>query len=375
MKYDELARMISSQLDSLDGAEKVDALNEVREIIHQSSPFKSEPVDLIRWVYSEDVQANDYNPNSVAPPEMELLRISINNDGYTQPIVTWVSDTGREVIDGFHRTKVCKEFKDVRERVMGFLPVVTIKDDNTDRNSRIASTIRHNRARGKHRVDSMSDIVIELKNRNWKNTRIAKELGMEEDEILRLCQITGLSDLFSDEDFSKSWEVDGLKDDFVPLDDSVCEEDGVTVRTVNTSDTDRVFHTWDKWECYQAGFYATTKEGMSKTECEEAYATFLSDTDKFADALKHVISEWKLSCEHYLTNAALNRIAWLGQASMCYATGVPSEFRAGFSLLSEKQQLTANETALVYLNKWLKDYGLDEVELDAAVTDRQSTLY
>ena len=144
--------------------EKVVFINKIKETIHELSPFKTEPVDCVIWVKHDNVAANDYNPNSVAPPEMELLRKSIHHDGYTQPVVTWPIENGREVVDGFHRTRVCKEFDDVNKRVYGYLPVVTIKEENTGRNDRIASTIRHNRARGKHNVDSMSDIVVELKN-------------------------------------------------------------------------------------------------------------------------------------------------------------------------------------------------------------------
>ena len=119
-------------------------INEARKIISKHSPFSSEPIDCIQWVDSANVSANDYNPNSVAPPEMELLRHSINHDGYTQPVVTWENKDGIEVIDGFHRTRVCKEFDDVNKRVKGYLPVVFIKNDNSGRNDRIASTIRHN---------------------------------------------------------------------------------------------------------------------------------------------------------------------------------------------------------------------------------------
>ena len=194
-------------IDDLDTEQKVEAINAIKLALHEKSPFASEPVDCVTWVKVDDVAANDYNPNSVAPPEMELLRKSIDHDGYTQPVVTWASDEGREVIDGFHRTRVCKECDDVRNRVMGYLPVVTIRDDCEDRNDRIAATIRHNRARGKHQVSAMSDIVIELKKRNWSDKKVAKELGMDEDEILRLCQISGLSDIFEDQDFSNAWDI------------------------------------------------------------------------------------------------------------------------------------------------------------------------
>jgi len=194
--------------------DKVYILNEVKLFLHEVSPFKSEPVDYVKWVKVEDVVANDYNPNSVAPPEMELLRHSINHDGYTQPVVTWMSTekNQREVIDGFHRSRVCREFDDVNKRVKGYLPVVTVRQENTNENDRVASTIRHNRARGKHNVDSMSDIVVELKKRNWTDNRICKELGMDQDEVLRLVQVSGLTEIFSDQDFSSSWDV-GIFDD------------------------------------------------------------------------------------------------------------------------------------------------------------------
>lgn len=195
-------------LEAEDGLDrKVERLNALRRLIAECSPFRDEPVDLVEWVPSDCVRANDYNPNSVAPPEMELLRLSIMADGYTQPIVTMADDTGREVIDGFHRHRVGKEMPDVQRRIHGYLPVVRIRHDRENRNDRIASTIRHNRARGKHRVDAMSDIVVELKRRNWSEERIGRELGMEPDEVLRLCQVSGIADLFSDDEFSASWDV------------------------------------------------------------------------------------------------------------------------------------------------------------------------
>ena len=184
--------------------EKIEEINKIKIALHEVSPFKDEPVDCVIWVPGESVVANDYNPNSVAPPEMQLLEVSIFNDGYTQPIVTWLDEERREVIDGFHRNRVGKESKVIKERILGFLPVVTA--NKTDKGSRIASTIRHNRARGKHAVSAMVDIVIKLKKRNWSEARISKELGMDEDEILRLCQISGLAEAFENEDFSKAWE-------------------------------------------------------------------------------------------------------------------------------------------------------------------------
>ena len=196
-------------LNNLTQDEKISAINELRIAISKYSPFKDNPVDCIQWVKQENVVANDYNPNSVAPPEMQLLEHSILEDGYTQPIVTWNSpDKERlEVIDGFHRNRVGKESEEVKKRIHGYLPVVIIRDSQNDKSDRMASTIRHNRARGKHKVESMADIVVELKRRNWSDARIAKNLGMDEDEVLRLCQITGMAELFADADFSKSWDI------------------------------------------------------------------------------------------------------------------------------------------------------------------------
>ena len=192
--------------------DQINAINEMKEQLKQISPFANEPVDCVQWVKEELVIANDYNPNTVAPPEMELLHTSIQEDGYTQPIVVYQHDGIYEVVDGFHRNRVGKEYKDIHDRIHGYLPVTIINDDRHEKADRIASTIRHNRARGKHRVEAMSDIVIELKRRNWSDTKIAKELGMDADEVLRLTQITGLAEMFADKQFSEAWEVDMLDD-------------------------------------------------------------------------------------------------------------------------------------------------------------------
>jgi ParB-like chromosome segregation protein Spo0J len=368
---------LANELDKLSLEDKVDTLNALRIEIHQFSPFKNEPVDCIQWVKVDSLQANDYNPNVVAPPEMRLLEVSISEDGYTQPIVSWEHDNYFEVVDGFHRTRVGKESKAVKERIQGYLPVTIINSDHSDKGDRIASTIRHNRARGKHTVSGMSDIVLELKNRNWSNERIAKKLGLDEDEILRLCQITGLASLFTDQEFSKSWDIQDSEPDFVPLDDEdISETEEDKFRTINTNDPQRIFHKYNEWECYKAGFYSTTPpKGMNRTQCEESYRDFLSDTTRFQNALEHIIVEWKNSCEHYLTNTAMNRIAWLGQAAMCYATGIPAMFRSGFSLLTKQQQDEANQTALTYLNKWLVANNRQEVSMSDALSDNQSELY
>ena len=193
-------------IESLD--QRIEAINAIKETLKAVSPFKSEPVECVKWVPSDLVFANDYNPNSVAPPEMELLHTSIQEDGYTQPIVVWQHDGMYEVVDGFHRNRVGKEYSDIRERIHGYLPVVVINNDREDKGDRIASTIRHNRARGKHKVEAMSDIVLDLKKRNWSDAKIAKELGMDADEVLRLAQIQGLAEMFADREFSQAWESD-----------------------------------------------------------------------------------------------------------------------------------------------------------------------
>jgi len=373
-QMENLQKQILAFINCNDDSEKIDRINKLKLFIHQNSPFKDEPVDCVLWLKSSEVVANDYNPNKVAPPEMELLEVSIMHDGYTQPIVTWPRDDGNhEVVDGFHRSRVGKESAVVSKRVNGYLPVVEIRTEQRSKNDRVASTIRHNRARGKHQIDAMSEIVIELKNRNWTNKRIARELGMDEDEILRLCQITGLEHLFSDKDFSRAWDAADSIHAFDPLTDDVNPEEA---RTANTSDPTRKFHTFEKWECHKAGFYASKKDGMTSEECVKAFANFFSDMNLVRQAMNAVINEWHNSCEHYLTNKAMNRIAWLGQAAVCYATGIPSTFCSGWSLLNEEQQEKANSIALDVINKWMFLNGLPALTLEEAISvGRQVEIY
>lgn len=194
---------------------RVQLLNEFKLAIHKESPFKNEPVDCVLWLKNDKIIANDYNPNTVAPPEMKLLATSIIEDGYTQPIVAWQNKKKIEVVDGFHRNRVGREIPEVKERIQGYLPVVIINESQKDRGNRIASTIRHNRARGKHGVGAMSEIVLELKRRNWSDKKISDKLGMDQDEVLRLTQITGLAEMFKDRDFSQAWAVEKLEESIV----------------------------------------------------------------------------------------------------------------------------------------------------------------
>jgi len=201
----ERARQLARELEQLPNLERIETINEIKKALHEVSPLKNEPVDCVLWIPGDSVTANDYNPNRVAPPEMKLLHLSVKNDGITMPIVTGIVDSKREVVDGFHRNLVCKK-REMKKRLFGMIPVSTIRSEST-RNERIAATIRHNRARGKHQIDDMSKIIVELARRNWSDQRIGRELGMDPDEVLRLKQISGLAEMFADEEFSEAWEV------------------------------------------------------------------------------------------------------------------------------------------------------------------------
>jgi ParB-like chromosome segregation protein Spo0J len=207
MKILERVRSILNDVDKLDINEKIEIINQIKMLLSEHSPFNKEPVDCVLWIKNEKVHANDYNPNSVASVEMDLLEHSICHDGYTQPIVTFAVDEKYEVVDGFHRHLVGKKSEEICSRLNGYLPVVRINDENQKKEDRIASTIRHNRARGKHKIDAMSDIVLDLKRRKWTTDRICKELGMDKDEVLRLSQVRGLALMFADREFSEAWDV------------------------------------------------------------------------------------------------------------------------------------------------------------------------
>jgi ParB-like chromosome segregation protein Spo0J len=216
-------RELIDKIAGLDIGARVDAINEIKLALHEISPMWAEPVDCVLWVKGEQVIANDYNPNKVAPPEMVLLGVSIDEDGFTQPIVTFSEEANTyTVIDGFHRNRVGKEIAPIKERLHGYLPVTVIRPDREGRCDRIASTIRHNRARGKHTIGGMTDIVVELKRRNWSNEKIGRELGMDPDEILRLSQISGLAEMFADRNFSEAWEAENV---LAPGDESSVELD------------------------------------------------------------------------------------------------------------------------------------------------------
>lgn len=192
-----------------------------KEVHEADGSYKSEhysPVYNVRRIPIERVTANDYNPNSVAPPEMELLETSIWEDGYTQPIVAVYNneEDNYVVVDGFHRYLTLRNSERIYKREKGMIPVVVLDKDMSDR---MASTIRHNRARGSHNIELMSTIVAELVEMGKGDRWICQHIGMSADELLRLKQITGLSALFQNEEFSKSWEAedDEIQENISPL--------------------------------------------------------------------------------------------------------------------------------------------------------------
>jgi ParB-like chromosome segregation protein Spo0J len=203
------AKTLFAKLRDLNTPTRVETINALRLELHQHSPFVAEPVDCVQWVRGDMVEANDYNPNYVAPPEMELLKQSVLSDGFTQPIVSWKTENKIEVVDGFHRNRVGKEVEEIKRRTLGYLPVVNINQVRQEKDDRMASTIRHNRARGTHNVELMSSIVAELVEMGKGDPWICKHIGMSIDEVLRLKQITGVAALFKNRDFSDSWEADG----------------------------------------------------------------------------------------------------------------------------------------------------------------------
>lgn len=188
--------------------EQIAALNEIRLALHDISPLKHHPVDCVLWVKSEKVEANEYNPNAIAPPEQELLHKSISEDGYTMSIVTYKQPDGSiKIVDGFHRRLMEQKHKDISESTFGHVPLTYIRDTQEGLGDRMASTIRHNRARGTHNIELMSTIVSELVEMGKGDAWICKHIGMSADELLRLKQITGLASLFANRDFSESWDA------------------------------------------------------------------------------------------------------------------------------------------------------------------------
>ncbi len=198
--------MIEDLLKEMPFDEKVDVFNQITQELYDWLGI-NHPSLNVQLVKANKVIGNDYNPNSVAPPEMKLLKLSISKDGVTMPVVVCDTPDNKKypytVVDGFHRTTVIQQDKQINESLHGYVPVSRLNKKMEDR---ITSTVRHNMARGTHQVELSAKLVTMLKKHNWTNARIGIELGMDADEVLRLKQITGLAEAFKDQDFSKSWE-------------------------------------------------------------------------------------------------------------------------------------------------------------------------
>lgn len=182
---------------------KIHSINQLKILLHEISPFAKEPVDCVLWVKTSLIIANDYNPNKMAPSEKKLLIHSLKTNGFTQPIVVHEENGRYTVVDGFHRYVTGNTLPGLKK----YLPITCMPPEQGAKSCRVAATIRHNRARGKHHVEPMCDIVRELSRLGWSDERIGNELGMDADEVLRLKQISGLTELFKQDSFSTAWTV------------------------------------------------------------------------------------------------------------------------------------------------------------------------
>lgn len=203
-----LINQLHDYLQSLAPDDKIDAINQFRQALHAESPFKDQPIDCVLWVKEEQITPNDYNPNNMAPQEKRLLTKSLEADGFTQPIVVVEKkDRHYEIVDGFHRHQLSQSKATLKKRFHGYLPITQLEKCDDSLPSRMAATVRHNRARGRHQISAMSDIVRELSQLGWSDEKMGLELGMDADEILRLKQINGLCEMFGNRQFSQAWTV------------------------------------------------------------------------------------------------------------------------------------------------------------------------
>ncbi|MBS3827965.1 IbrB-like domain-containing protein [Proteus mirabilis] len=212
MTIETIISVLKEYLAKLNDEQKIEALNKIKISLHQISPFKNEPTDCVLWIKQQQVIANDYNPNVMSPTEKRLLETSLVKDGYTQPVVVLPIQQSKnkpsqwQVVDGYHRYLLSKK-NSLNRRINGYLPITILDVESHTMADQMAATIRHNRARGQHQVAAMSDIVRDLSRLGWNDQKIGDELGMSQDEVLRLKQISGLAELFSEHDFSEAWTV------------------------------------------------------------------------------------------------------------------------------------------------------------------------
>ncbi|HGN0327917.1 TPA: IbrB-like domain-containing protein [Proteus mirabilis] len=212
MTIETIISVLKEYLAKLNDEQKIEALNKIKISLHQISPFKNEPTDCVLWIKQQQVIANDYNPNVMSPTEKRLLETSLVKDGYTQPVVVLPIQQSKnkpsqwQVVDGYHRYLLSKK-NSLNKRINGYLPITILDVESHTMADQMAATIRHNRARGQHQVAAMSYIVRDLSRLGWNDQKIGDELGMSQDEVLRLKQISGLAELFSEHDFSEAWTV------------------------------------------------------------------------------------------------------------------------------------------------------------------------
>jgi hypothetical protein len=214
IEVEQLAARLAAVIAALPFVDQVEALNRARTRLHEVSPFRREPVDLVLWKLAELVVGYDEyeNPNAVAPPEMALLTHSMKKNGVALAVVTHETEIDSTavdvVVDGMHRRKVGTHDEELRSRLRGYLPVSRLLAERADVPGRIAATVEFNRARGTHAVDRMKGLVRILYEMGWPDDRIQQELGMEIGEVVRLKQTTGLASLFREREFSEGWEPD-----------------------------------------------------------------------------------------------------------------------------------------------------------------------
>ncbi|HGN1968919.1 TPA: IbrB-like domain-containing protein [Proteus mirabilis] len=212
MTIETIISVLKEYLAKLNDEQKIEALNKIKISLHQISPFKNEPTDCVLWIKQQQVITNDYNPNVMSPTEKRLLETSLVKDGYTQPVVVLPIQQSKnkpsqwQVVDGYHRYLLSKK-NSLNKRINGYLPITILDVESHTMADQMAATIRHNRARGQHQVAAMSDIVRDLSRLGWNDQKIGDELGMSQDEVLRLKQISGLAELFSEHNFSEAWTV------------------------------------------------------------------------------------------------------------------------------------------------------------------------
>jgi hypothetical protein len=202
-----LLKELVKELNQLSIEDKIDQLNIVRETLHKEvSPFVNEPVDFVKWVKVENTCPNNYNPNHVAKPEMDLLYTSIKNNGVGFPLMTGNvrEDSKHTIVDGFHRHLTISNRSDIRQRLLGYAPIAIL---DLSEEKLIAATVEFNRARGKHQVELMANLVKLLIDKKLSNNEIANYLGMQPEELLRLKQVKGIAEILANKEYSKSWEV------------------------------------------------------------------------------------------------------------------------------------------------------------------------